>query len=77
MKLHPTFFMFALFASETSLKSILREQYELSRRAGISLTESDEMADFEREMFMNWLLDDVKRESESGSLNGSGSRGLA
>lgn len=70
VKLNPTFFILKLFTLGKGLKDVVREQYELSRNAGISLTESDDMPDFEREVYINILLSDLKREADM--MNSSG-----
>ena len=47
------------------MENLLREQYKLSREANISITESDMMPDFERQVHVNLLLEDKKREQET------------
>ena len=53
-----------MFCDDCSLPDILRQQFQLSRRANISISESEMMADFEREVYINLLLEDLKREEE-------------
>ena len=50
---------------ETTLDRIIDDQYWLSRRAHISISESNEMAEFERLFFVSLLLRDIKEERES------------
>lgn len=50
---------------DTSLDRIIDDQYWLSRRAHISVSESNEMAEFERLFFVSLLLRDIKEERES------------
>ena len=44
---------------------IIKEQFILSRRANISISESNDMADFERDAYLNLLLEAEKAEAES------------
>lgn len=53
-----------MFCDDCSLSDILRQQFQLSRKANINISESEEMADFEREIYINLLLEDLKRERE-------------
>jgi len=41
----------------------------LSKGAGISITESSEMAEFEREAYINLLIKDIRKEQESLETN--------
>ena len=50
---------------ETTLDGIIDDKYWLSRRAHISISESNEMAEFERLFFVSLLLRDIKEERES------------
>lgn len=50
---------------EISIDRIIDDQYWLSRRANISVSESNEMAEFERLFFVSLLLRDIKEEKES------------
>ena len=43
---------------------MVEQQFLLARKAHISLTESDNMVDFEREAYMHLLTEDLKRELE-------------
>jgi len=47
------------------MESIVIEQYQLAKHAGISLIESNELAEFEREAYVNLLVRDINRETES------------
>ncbi len=44
---------------------IVTQQYQLAKLAGISIEESLQMADFEREAYLNLLIRDIKRDAES------------
>jgi len=48
-----------------SLQSITEDQYYLASRAHISISESNDLADFEREAFVNILIRDVKEQAEN------------
>jgi len=50
---------------DTSLDRIIDDQYWLSRRANISVSETNEMAEFERLFFVSILLRDIKEETQS------------
>lgn len=50
---------------ETSLDKIIDDQYWLSKRANISVQESNQMAEFERIFFVSLLLKDIKEETEA------------
>jgi len=50
---------------DTSLDRIIDDQYWLSRRANISVSETNEMAEFERLFFVSILLQDIKEETQS------------
>lgn len=50
---------------DTSLESITEEQFQLARKAGISILESTMLPEFEREAYVNMLIKDLKREVES------------
>jgi len=54
-----------IMCSDVSMESIVTEQYQLAKHAGISLVESSLMPEFEREAFINLLVKDIKRETES------------
>ena len=47
------------------MESILIEQYQLAKNANISLIESNELTEFEREAYINLLVRDINRETES------------
>jgi hypothetical protein len=44
------------------LDSIYEEQYVLSRKVNISISESNEMADFERQIFVNLYFKEKQEE---------------
>lgn len=54
-----------LFLIDTSLESITEEQFQLARKAGISILESTMLPEFEREAYVNLLIKDLKKEVES------------
>jgi len=41
----------------------------LSKGAGISITESSQMSEFEREAYINLLIKDIRKEQESLDTN--------
>lgn len=40
-------------------------QYVLARHANISISESNGLPDFEREIYLSLLVDEIKKENES------------
>jgi len=46
---------------------LVEEQYYLSKYAGISLTESAMLSDFEREAFLNLVIKQLKEEIQAQS----------
>jgi hypothetical protein len=58
----------SLILSGTSLEKILEEQYYLSSKANISISDSNNMADFEREIYVGLLTKDLK--NKKGLLDG-------
>lgn len=56
-------FLLHLFTFDVSLKGIIQEQYELAKK-GISLKESDELTEFEREAYISFVIEDKRREVE-------------
>jgi hypothetical protein len=54
-----------MFCAGTSLENIVSEQFQLSKRSNISITESTAMSEFEREAYVNLLIKDIRREQES------------
>ena len=57
-------FIFHLFTYDCDYASIVREQYELCK-TGISLTESSNLPDFERQVYINLLINDRNNEIEA------------
>jgi len=49
----------------TSYNNIIEEQYWLSRRSHISVSESNEMAEFERSFFVSLLSKDIAEENKA------------
>lgn len=48
-----------------TLQSITEEQYYLSSKAGISISESNNLPDFEREAFVNMVVKDIKNQTQN------------
>ena len=48
-----------------TLQSITEEQYYLSSKAGISISESNNLPDFEREAFANMVIKDIKNQAQN------------
>jgi len=65
MKIRPDVFMYHLFTFNVSIASIIQEQYILAKYCNISLTESENLTEFEREAYVNMHIADLKRKSES------------
>ena len=57
-------FIFKAILGGSNLLEILEEQYHLSKRANISISESNEMTDFERRYMLKLLIDDLTEVSE-------------
>lgn len=55
--------MFVL-CSDCDLDSIIKEQYFLARKANISFSDSQNMADFERILMIGMLSKDLKEEAD-------------
>lgn len=49
-----------IICSGSSLHSITEDQYMLASRGGISIAESNELADFEREAYVNLVIKDAR-----------------
>lgn len=62
---HLARFIVYIFTCDNSLMGVLKEQYVLSKHANINISESDELAEFERQAFLNFVLEDLRRESEA------------
>ena len=58
-----------------TLHSITEDQYYLASKAGISISESNMLADFEREAFINLILKDLKSQTDTEKLRASMMRG--
>jgi len=54
--------------SGNTLHSITEEQYYLATKANISIEESNELADFEREAFLNLIIRDLRTQVENEKL---------
>lgn len=57
-------FLYKLF-EDKDLLTLLKEQFVLSKYAHISLSESDHLTEAEREAYLTFVLDDLKKEAES------------
>jgi hypothetical protein len=51
-----------------NIQSVTEEQFYLASRAHISIEESNNMADFEREAFMGLVIKDIKNQTENDKL---------
>jgi hypothetical protein len=51
-----------VLCSGNTIQSITEEQYYLSSRGGISISESNELPDFEREAFISLVIKDIKNQ---------------
>jgi len=51
--------------AESSLQAITEDQYILASRANISIADSNEMADFEREAMINLVIKDLRQKAEA------------
>lgn len=58
-----------LFSLDCSLNSVIEEQYYLAKDANISLNESGNLPDFERQAYISLLLRDRKKEIEAMNSN--------
>lgn len=59
------FLLIKLFLNDIDMENLLREQNKLAKECNISITESNEMPDFEREIHVNFLIKDKKEEQEA------------
>ena len=50
---------------ETNYEQIIQEQYMLARRSHISITESNNMAEFERSFYVDLLIKEALEEVKS------------
>lgn len=50
---------------ETTLDSIIEEQFWLSKKCNISILESNQMAEFERLFYVNLLIKNIRDETSS------------
>jgi hypothetical protein len=48
-----------------NLQNILEQQYVLAKKCGISITESNMMANFEMEIYVQMLMNDIQREQDA------------
>lgn len=46
-------------------KDLIEQQYVLSKKANISISESNMMADFEREIYISLLIKDTEEEKKA------------
>ena len=47
------------------MSGIIEDQYYLAKQANISISETQNMADFEREAYVSLLIKDLEEESKS------------
>ena len=58
-----------MLISDVTLNGIIEEQYYLAKKCGISYSESENMADFERFILVSLLMRDLKEKKKAmGSL---------
>lgn len=55
---------------ETTLDKIIEEQFWLSKKCNITVTETNNMAEFERSFYVNLLIKNLSDETESISAIG-------
>lgn len=53
-----------MFTNDCTLESVLRQQYKLASKANINISESDELIDFEREIYINLLIEEIKAKNK-------------
>ena len=49
--------------------NLLKEQYYLSKHGRFSFTDSDNMADFERDALLSFIQEDIQRQNKEMSKN--------
>jgi len=49
----------------SDLSGIVQEQFWLSKKGNISISESNQMAEFERASYVNLLVESIKKETQS------------
>ena len=54
-----------LITSDARLQTILEEQFYLASKAGISIFDSNSIPDFEREMFIGYLMKSIKERQDA------------
>ena len=54
-----------MVCSGSTLQSITEDQYYLASRANLPISESNELADFEREALLNLVIKDIKNKTEA------------
>ena len=59
-----------------NIQSITEDQFYLASRAHISVSESNNLADFEREAFMSLIIKDIKNQTENEKIRHSGKTSL-
>jgi hypothetical protein len=57
-----------VLCSGLTIQSITEDQYYMSSRAHISISESNEFAHFEHEAFMSLVIKDIKNKNENEKL---------
>jgi hypothetical protein len=56
---------------ETGLSDVTKQQYYLSKHCNISISESNLMPDFERELFYMMLVNEIEEENKEYSKRSS------
>lgn len=59
-----------------NIQSITEDQFYLASRGHISLSESNNLADFEREAFMGLVIKDIKNQTENEKLKMLGGKNI-
>ena len=57
-----------VLCSGLNIHTITSEQFYLASRAHIPISESNEMADFEREAFMGLVIKDIREQAENEKI---------
>ena len=62
------FLLIYVLCSGMNLQSITEDQFYLASRMHIPVSESNQLADFEREAFINLVIRDIKQQSETEKM---------
>lgn len=63
IRVTPSSFLFHLFTFDVNYRSIMKEQYEMSKK-GIDWETSNNFTEFQREAIVDLIMTDYKREAE-------------